>query len=50
MGWWLGSIAVVSAGVWWLRRFLMEADGHYERDYRDPPITDITDRLGGGGF
>ena len=52
MGVWalLGSIVAVSLVSWWIRRRFIEAESYYEREYRDPRITDIPDRLGGGGL
>jgi hypothetical protein len=42
-------VAFVLVAAWWVRRHDREIDSYYEREYRDPPITDITDRIHGGG-
>jgi hypothetical protein len=46
----IGWAVFIGLVAWLLRRRDREVDSYYEREYRDPPITDISDRLGGGGF
>lgn len=52
MGLWIWPASIVGGGAvaWWIRRRFIAADSYFEREYRDPPISDIPDRLGGGGL
>ncbi|GBD84881.1 hypothetical protein BMS3Abin02_01275 [bacterium BMS3Abin02] len=33
---------------WWIRRRGRDVDDYFVRDFRDPPVFDAVDRLGGG--
>ena len=49
MGLWLGvgSLIVIAALTWWVRRWQQDIDDYEERQYRDPPIFDAGSFLGG---
>lgn len=48
--WFGGSLIGVGLVIVLLRRKLEESEEYFEREYKDPPMTDIGDRIGGGGF
>ena len=44
---WFGSIVVIGAVAWWIRRRGMEVEDYYEREFQDPPTFDAGSFLGG---
>lgn len=44
---WSGSIGLVIALTWWLRRWQQAVDDYQERQYRDPPAFDGGSFMGG---
>ena len=46
----IGLVVLILLAGWWLRRRDREVDSYYEWEYQDPAISDIADRIHGGGF
>ncbi|HEU4318805.1 MAG TPA: hypothetical protein VFS66_01845 [Acidimicrobiia bacterium] len=44
----IGLVAAVCIAALWLYRWWDRVDSYYEREYEDPPATDITSGFGGG--
>lgn len=45
-----GTIALVAALGWVLRRWTKDFEDYHEREFEDPPVFDAGNMLGGGGF